>query len=278
MNFFLECKNFMLERWRYLEDIFFMGCVALQYNCDTGDFSMPISIAFTAAIYLFIKTTYGLFDGFEEDDDRSFTVFDFLKTLLIVIHILVYFLSFIAICEIFRCKREKNWTYGIDDRSLIVTHTLYMFLASQTIMANISTNSVVEIIRSILGFYEVATLSGVKNDKDYGGLLHLTYPMIFSFLPFFLGEATSIVRKWLFRNKLSEFAPRIAKMVTIIAAIMCTAVGMYGTFVMFNIIGNIASAEAKIESGQSTSGIQKVIRRTVSSLIPGILKNALVGI
>ncbi|AFN83250.1 hypothetical protein EROM_061600 [Encephalitozoon romaleae SJ-2008] len=267
MTFFSKCKNYILEKWRHIEDAFFIGCIALQYNCDTGDYFTPACIASVAGIYLFIKTIYELFDGFKGDDDKSFTVFDFLKTLLVVVHIFVYFLSFVTICEVTRERGKGGWSYGVDARSLIATQTLYMFLVSQSIMANISTNSVIEVFRGVLGFYEIVTLSSIKNDKDYGKLLDLTYPMIFSFLPFVLGEASSLISKWLFQNKLSEYTPRVAKAITVIAAVMCTVVGIYGVFVMLNVMGNITPVEVKVESEQSTHGIKKAFNRVLRNAV-----------
>lgn len=272
MAFFSKCKNYILEKWRYIEDVFFIGCIALQYNCDTGDHLTTAWIAGVAAIYLFIKTIYELFDGFKGDDDKSFTMFDFLKALLVVVHLFVYFLSFVTICEVNRQKGKDGWSYGVDGRALIATQTLYMFLASQSIMANISSNSALEVIRSVLGFYEIVTLSKIKNDKDYGELLYLTYPMIFSFLPFVLGEASSIISKWFFQNKLSEYTPRVAKAITVVAAVMCTVVGIYGVFIMLNVMENITlAAVVETESNKSEAGIERALKRTLGNVGNGVL-------
>ncbi|KMV66057.1 hypothetical protein M970_061600 [Encephalitozoon cuniculi EcunIII-L] len=265
MEFLSACKNYTIAKWRYIEDIFFIGCMALQYNCDTNDHTTPIGIAMVAIFYLFTRTIYELFDGFKGDCDKSFTVFDFLKTLLVVIHIFIYLLTFIVIGEIIRHKQK--WIYNIDGRSLIITQTLYMFLASLSIMSNISSNSVIEVVRGILGLYEITSLSDINDDKDYGKLMPLMYPMVFSFLPFVLGEVSSMISKWLFQNKLSEYTPRVAKTITVISAVICTVVGIYGVFVMLNVIKNISVIEeAKPDASKETSHIRKAAGRLVSDV------------
>ncbi|ADM11762.1 uncharacterized protein Eint_061580 [Encephalitozoon intestinalis ATCC 50506] len=264
MEFFSTCKNYIYKRWRYIEDLFFTICIALQYNCDTNDNSTPFVIALITMIYLLIKTIYGLLDGFEVDNNTPFTVFDLIQTFLIVIHIFVYFLAFVSICKIFECK-DPQWRYDIDPKSLIISQTSYMFLASQSIMENIGSNFAIEIVRSILGFYEITNLSGMASYHNYGSILSQIYPMAFSFLPFILGETSSIIGKWLSRNKLVDYIPRVAKTITVIASIMCIVVGIYGTFTILNFTGNITPTNLVGESSYNSS-----FRNSVKKTIFGI--------
>lgn len=298
MGFFGSAKSYVARKWRYLEDILIIGCIALQHSCNAGDRKTPRAIAGVSVGYLVLKTVYGLIGGFWGDDDKPFSVFDALRTVLVSVHVFVYLLVLVGLHELYRREASARKGLLVDDKALAVTETVYMFMASQSIMSNVESNTILELCRGVLGYLQIVRALKTSDIQDYDELLPWIYPMGLSFFPFLIEGVWPMVSRWLLWNKLSRYTSRIAKAVTVVSAIACTVAAMYGVFSMLNVMANFAvvvvveqpprpSTSNEIKNGildsgrrlgkRAFSGFKNALGLSPKGVVEGSIRKAVLG-